>query len=72
MISIMVQIMAVISVLSLRSPENAACAIEAGAGELALQAMRKFPAAQEMQRNSCLLIRNLVARNAANRQVFLL
>ncbi|CAB4320709.1 unnamed protein product [Prunus armeniaca] len=52
-----------------RSPENAARAIEAGAGELALQAMQKFPAAQQMQKNSCLMIRNLVARNAANRQL---
>ncbi|BBH09524.1 ARM repeat superfamily protein [Prunus dulcis] len=40
-------------------PENAARAIEAGAGELALQAMQKFPAAQQMQKNSCLMIRNL-------------
>ncbi|KAL6270314.1 hypothetical protein ACE6H2_027225 [Prunus campanulata] len=69
--SVLQEIMAVISVLSLRSPENAARAIEAGAGELALQAMQKFPAAQQMQKNSCLMIRNLVARNAANRQVFL-
>ncbi|RXH88125.1 hypothetical protein DVH24_042196 [Malus domestica] len=69
--SVLQEIMAVISVLSLRSPDNAAIAIEAGAGELALQAMQKFPAAQQMQRNSCLMIRNLVSRNAANRQVFL-
>jgi len=64
-----IQIMSIISVLSLRSPENAARAIEAGAGDLAIQAMQKFPAAQQMQRNSCLMIRNLVARNPENRQV---
>ncbi|KAB2634411.1 armadillo repeat-containing protein 6 [Pyrus ussuriensis x Pyrus communis] len=69
--SILQEIMAVISVLSLRSPDNAAIAIEAGAGELALQAMQKFPAAQQMQRNSCLMIRNLVSRNAANRTILL-
>ena len=70
--SFMVQVMSLISVLSLRSPENAARAIEAGTGDLTIQAMEKFPAAQQMQRNSCLMIRNLVARNPENRQVFLI
>lgn len=65
----MVQVMYIISVLSLRSPENAARAIEAGAGDLVIQAMEKFPAAQQMQRNSCLMIRNLVVRNPENRLV---
>lgn len=64
------QIMSIISVLCLRSPENAARAVEAGAGELAVQAMQKFPAAHQMQRNSCLMIRNLVVRNPENRQVY--
>jgi hypothetical protein len=63
----MVQVMSTISVLSLRSPENAARAVEAGAGDLAIQAMEKFPAAQQMQKNSCLMIRNLSVRNAENR-----
>ncbi|KAH1242702.1 Armadillo repeat-containing protein 6 [Glycine soja] len=63
-------IMSIISVLSLRSPDNAARAIEAGAGDLAIQAMEKFPAAHQMQRNSCLMIRNLVVRNPENRQVY--
>lgn len=66
------QVMSIISVLSLRSPENAARAIEAGAGDLAIQAMQKFPAAHQMQRNSCLMIRNLVVRNPENRQVYIL
>ena len=61
--------MAIISVLCLRSPDNATRAIEAGAGELAIQAMQKFPAAQQMQKSSCLMIRNLVVRNPENRQV---
>lgn len=64
------QIMSVISVLCLRLPENATRAVEAGAGELAVQAMQKFPAAHQMQRNSCLMIRNLVVRNPENRQVY--
>lgn len=68
----MVQVMSIITVLSLRSPENATRAIEAGAGDLAIQAMEKFPAAQQMQKNSCLMIRNLVARSPENRQVFLI
>jgi len=62
--------MSVISVLCLRLPENATRAVEAGAGELAVQAMQKFPAAHQMQRNSCLMIRNLVVRNPENRQVY--
>lgn len=61
--------MSLISVLCLRLPENAARAIEAGAGDLAIQAMERFPAAQQMQRNSCLMIRNLVVRNPENRRV---
>ena len=62
--------MAVVSVLTLRSPENATQAIEAGAGDLAIQAMQKFPSAQQMQRNSCNMIRNLVVRNPENRCAF--
>ncbi|KAK8622285.1 hypothetical protein V6N13_117208 [Hibiscus sabdariffa] len=70
--SVLQEVMAIISVLCLRSPENATRAIEAGAGELAIQAMQKFPAAQQMQRSSCLMIRNLVVRNPENRQVLTL
>lgn len=69
--SVLQEIMSLISVLSLRSPENAALAIEAGAGELAIQAMQNFPAAQQLQRNSCLMIRNLVVRNPENRTIML-
>ncbi|KAA8545907.1 hypothetical protein F0562_020642 [Nyssa sinensis] len=36
--------------------QYAAHAIEAGAGDLAIQAMQKFPGAHQMQRNSCLMI----------------
>ncbi|CAL0318605.1 unnamed protein product [Lupinus luteus] len=69
--SVIQEVMAIIAVLSLRSPENAARAIEAGAGDLAIRAMQKFPAAHQMQRNSCLMIRNLVARNPENRTILL-
>lgn len=62
--------MSIICVLSLRSPENAARAVEAGAGDFAIQAMQKFPASQQLQKNSCLMIRNLVVRNPENRYVF--
>lgn len=68
----MLQILSIISVLSLRSPDNAARAVEAGAGDFAIQAMQKFPAAPQMQRNACLMIRNLAVRNPENRQVFYL
>ncbi|EXC17381.1 Armadillo repeat-containing protein 6 [Morus notabilis] len=69
--SVLQEIMAIISVLCLRLPENAARAIEAGAGDLAIQAMQKFPAVQQMQRNACFMIRNLVVRNPENRTFLL-
>lgn len=59
--------MYIISVLSLRSPDHASRAIEAGAGDLVINAMQKFPTAQQLQRNACLMIRNLVVRNPENR-----
>ncbi|MBA0733342.1 hypothetical protein Gogos_017371 [Gossypium gossypioides] len=39
--SVLQEVMAIISVLCLRSPDNATRAIEAGAGDLAIQAMQK-------------------------------
>ncbi|XP_072982566.1 uncharacterized protein [Typha latifolia] len=69
--SVMQEVMSIITVLSLRSPENAARAIEAGAGDLAIQAMQKFPSSYQMQRQSCLMIRNLVVRNPENRTILL-
>ena len=59
--------MSIINVLSLRSPDHASRAMEAGAGDMAIQAMQNFPAAQQLQRNACLMIRNLVVRNFENR-----
>ncbi|KAF7143772.1 hypothetical protein RHSIM_Rhsim05G0080700 [Rhododendron simsii] len=66
--SVLQEVMSIIAVLSLRSPDNAARAIEAGAGDLAIQAMQSFPGAHQMQRNACLMIRNLAVRNPENRQ----
>ncbi|KAL2927580.1 Armadillo repeat-containing protein 6 [Bienertia sinuspersici] len=69
--SLLSKVMYIISVLSLRSPDNASRAMEAGAGDLAIEAMQKFPDAQLLQRNACLMIRNLVARNNENRKILL-
>ncbi|KAL0384176.1 UNVERIFIED_CONTAM: hypothetical protein Sradi_2811900 [Sesamum radiatum] len=48
-----VLVMSIICTLCLRSPENAARAIESGAGDLAIQAMQKFPQSDQLQRSSC-------------------
>lgn len=69
--SVLQEVMSIICVLSLRSPENAARAVEAGAGDLAIQAMQKFPVAYQMQKQCCLMIRNLVVRNLENRTILL-
>ncbi|KAL5855659.1 hypothetical protein ACOSQ4_005461 [Xanthoceras sorbifolium] len=69
--SVLQEAMSIITVLSLRSPDNAARAMEAGAGDLAIQAMQKFPSAQQLQRNSCFMIRNLAVRNPENRTLLL-
>ncbi|KAK2991476.1 hypothetical protein RJ640_016511 [Escallonia rubra] len=69
--SVLQEVMSIICTLSLRSPENAARAVEAGAGDLAIQSMQRFPGSLLLQRNSCLMIRNLVVRNPENRSLFL-
>ncbi|KAK8930921.1 hypothetical protein KSP39_PZI016701 [Platanthera zijinensis] len=65
--SVLLEVMSIITVLCLRSPDNAARAVEAGAGDLAIQAMQKFPSVHQLQRQSCSMIRNIVARNPENR-----
>ncbi|KAL0356793.1 UNVERIFIED_CONTAM: hypothetical protein Scaly_1365000 [Sesamum calycinum] len=65
------EVMSIICTLCLRSPENAARAIESGAGDLAIQAMQKFPQSDQLQRSSCFMIRNLVVRNPENRKLLL-
>ncbi|KAK6136853.1 hypothetical protein DH2020_029408 [Rehmannia glutinosa] len=69
--SVLQEVMSIICTLCLRSPENAARAIESGAGDLAIQAMQNFPESDQLQRNSCFMIRNLVARNPENRKILL-
>ncbi|XP_031496381.1 uncharacterized protein LOC116261710 [Nymphaea colorata] len=69
--AVLQEIMSIICVVSLRSPENAASAMEAGAGDLAVEAMLRFPTASQLQRQACLMIRNLVVRNPENRDIFL-
>ncbi|XP_051146934.1 uncharacterized protein LOC127262330 [Andrographis paniculata] len=69
--SVLQEIMSIICTLCLRSMENSACAMESGAGDLAIQAMQKFPASDQLQRNACFMIRNLVVRNPENRKLLL-
>ncbi|KAK9056683.1 hypothetical protein SSX86_024045 [Deinandra increscens subsp. villosa] len=69
--SVIQEVMTIICTLCLRSPANASLAMEAGAGDLAIQSMRKFPQSYQLQKNSCLMIRNLVARNPEIRPVLL-
>ncbi|KAL9224977.1 hypothetical protein vseg_000951 [Gypsophila vaccaria] len=69
--SVIQEVMYIISVLCLRSPYNASRAMEAGAGDLAIQAMQTFPASQLLQKNACLMIRNLVVRNPENGKILL-
>ncbi|KAH9620848.1 hypothetical protein KSS87_011830, partial [Heliosperma pusillum] len=69
--SVIQEVMYIISVLCLRSPDHASRAMEAGAGDLAIQAMHTFPASQQLQKNACLMIRNLVVRNPENRKILL-
>lgn len=65
------EVMLIISIICLRSPDHAAKAIEAGAGDLAVQAMKRFPVAAQMQRNACNMIRNIAVRSAENRTILL-
>ncbi|KAH6825934.1 ARM repeat superfamily protein [Perilla frutescens var. hirtella] len=65
------EVMSIITTLCLRSPNNAARAIESGAGDLAIQAMDRFPQSDQLQRSSCFMIRNLVVRNPENRKLLL-
>nr|GLL23679.1 armadillo repeat-containing protein 6 [Ipomoea trifida] len=69
--SVLQEIMSIICVLSLRSPDKAARAIEAGAGDLAIHAMNRFPESEQLQRSACFMIRNLVVRNPENRALLL-
>ncbi|CAN6279909.1 unnamed protein product [Urochloa humidicola] len=69
--SIVQEVMPMVTVLTLRSPENAARAMEVGYGTLAIQAMQRFPSSGQTQKQACLMIRNLVVRNPENRTILL-
>ncbi|TVU28614.1 hypothetical protein EJB05_20137 [Eragrostis curvula] len=69
--SIIQEVMSMMTVLTLRSPDNAARAMEVGYGTLAIQAMQRFPSSGQTQKQACLMIRNLVVRNPENRTILL-
>lgn len=69
--AIIQEVMSMVTVLTLRSPENAARAMEVGYGTLAIQSMERFPASGQTQKQACLMIRNLVVRNPENRTILL-
>ncbi|XP_078157354.1 ARM repeat superfamily protein [Carex rostrata] len=69
--SVIQEVMSIITVLALRLPENAARAIEAGLGDLTIESMQKYPTSHQMQKQACLMIRNLVVRNLENRTILL-
>ncbi|CAM0943997.1 unnamed protein product [Alopecurus aequalis] len=69
--SVIQEVMSLVQILTLRSPEHAARAIAVGYGTLAIQAMQKFPSSALTQRQACLMIRNLVVRNPENRTILL-
>ncbi|KAH9317877.1 hypothetical protein KI387_019646 [Taxus chinensis] len=69
--SVLQETMATIRAVSLRSPANAAKAVEAWAVDLAAEAMQKHPSAHLMQKQACLMIRNLAVRNPENRPLIL-
>lgn len=69
--SVLQEIMATIRALTLRSPANAAKAVEAGAVDLAAEAMEEHCSAHLMQKQACLMIRNLAVRNPENRPIIL-
>lgn len=65
------EVMSIICTLSLRAPDNATRAIEAGAGDLAIRVMNNFLEAPQLHKHACLMIRNLVVRNPENRTLLL-
>jgi armadillo repeat-containing protein 6 len=62
-----VHVMSMVAVLTLRSPDNAACDMQAGYMTLAIQAMQRFLSSGQTQKQACLMIRNIVVRNSENR-----
>ena len=63
---------AAIATLTLRSPNNATKAVEAGSVDVAVEQMEKHPSAASMLRQACQMIRNLSVRNPENRYLQIL
>lgn len=60
---------AAIATLTLRSPQNASKAVQAGAVDIAAEMMEKHPGSAAMLRQACQMLRNLSVRNLENRCV---
>ncbi len=65
----MMQGFAAIATLTLRSPQNASKAVQAGAVDIAAEMMEKHPGSAAMLRQACQMLRNLSVRNLENRCV---
>jgi hypothetical protein len=66
---VMMQGFAAIATLTLRSPQNASKAVQAGAVDIAAEMMEKHPGSAAMLRQACQMLRNLSVRNLENRCV---
>ncbi|CAM6059604.1 unnamed protein product [Sphagnum tenellum] len=62
---------AAIATLTLRSPQNASKAVQAGAVDIAAEMMEKHPGSAAMLRQACQMLRNLSVRNLENRPIIL-
>ncbi|MCO5547179.1 hypothetical protein L7F22_000622 [Adiantum nelumboides] len=69
--SVLQEAFAVITVLSLRSPQNSLKAVQAGTLDLMVEAMECHTSAASMQRQACLLLRNLAVRSPESRSAIL-
>lgn len=54
--------------LTLRNPEGAVAAVEAGCVDTIVSVMSSLPGEQWVQRQGCMAVRNLVARNPEHKQ----
>ncbi|XP_036090270.1 armadillo repeat-containing protein 6 isoform X2 [Rousettus aegyptiacus] len=62
---------AALCVLALRKPENSRVIVEGGGAQAALEAMKAHPQEAGVQKQACMLIRNLVSRSQAFSQPIL-
>ncbi|KAK3277891.1 hypothetical protein CYMTET_14133, partial [Cymbomonas tetramitiformis] len=60
------QAVGVLTAITLRNPDGAAAAAEAGCFQAVLAVMQAEPSAQYLQRQACMFIRNAVARSKDN------